>query len=227
MIFDQHSKIFKKFLRPLNIEEHVTNAANMHACKHHHPVLNERQVAQFLRGEATRKLKIEKKRWSRWEEEKPQLCMEVCDPRQQRMAQTLIQGQPIQDARVNNVVEYRPDHRTSRSILATVQEDRDEKIHCARGSCASLWETRMMANLGTSPIRSEQRGARSSAPTFQWLPDPWGSTLHEAGAPMGTPSLGAAAEIETSVNSKGWNWHDMPGETNDMKWFFPSLLKSL
>ena len=44
---------------------------------------------------------------------------------------------------------------------------------------------------------------------------------------MGTPSLGAAAEIETGVNSKGWNWHDMPGETNDMKWFFPSLLKSL
>ena len=29
----------------------------------------------------------------------------------------------------------------------------------------------------------------------------------------------AAAEIETSVNSGGWNWRDMPGETNDEKWF--------
>ena len=48
MIYDRHSKIFKKFLRPLNIEEHVTKAANMHACKHHHPVLNERQAAQFF-----------------------------------------------------------------------------------------------------------------------------------------------------------------------------------
>ena len=61
MIFDQDSKILKKFLRPLNIEEHVTNAANMYACKHHHPVRNEKQVARFLRGEATRKLKIEMK----------------------------------------------------------------------------------------------------------------------------------------------------------------------
>ena len=76
-----------------------------------------------------------------------------------------------------------------------------------------------MADFGTSPIRSEQRGARSSAPTFQWLPDPWGSTLHEAGAPTGTPFFGATAEIEASMNSGIWNWREMPGETNDEKWF--------
>ena len=43
--------------------------------------------------------------------------------------------------------------------------------------------------------------------------------LHEAGAPTGTPFLGATAEIETSLASGGWNWRDMPGETNDEKWF--------
>ena len=82
----------------------------MHACKHHHPVLNERQAAQFFKEEATRKLKIEKKQWSSWEGEKPQLCMEVCKPRPQRMAQTLIQGQPVQDASGDNEVAHRPDH---------------------------------------------------------------------------------------------------------------------
>ena len=76
-----------------------------------------------------------------------------------------------------------------------------------------------MADFGTSPIRSEQRGARSSAPTFQWLPDPWGSTLHEAGAPTGTPLFGATAEIEASMNSGIWNWHETSGETYDERWF--------
>ena len=31
--------------------------------------------------------------------------------------------------------------------------------------------------------------------------------------------MGAAAEIEASVNSGGWNWRDMPGESNDENWF--------
>ena len=43
--------------------------------------------------------------------EKPQLCMKGCKPRPQRMAQTLIQGQPVQDASGDNEVAHRPDHR--------------------------------------------------------------------------------------------------------------------
>ena len=42
---DQGSKIFKEVPTTPRQEEHVTKAANMHACKHHHPVLNERQAA--------------------------------------------------------------------------------------------------------------------------------------------------------------------------------------
>ena len=50
-------------------------------------------------------------------------------------------------------------------------------------------------------------------------PDPQSSTLHAAGAPTGTPFLGAAAEIEASVNLAGWDINKMPGETIDQKWF--------
>ena len=49
-------------------------------------------------------MKIEKKQWSRWEDDKPQLYMEVYDLRQQRMAQSKTQGQPVLDQRGSNVV---------------------------------------------------------------------------------------------------------------------------
>ena len=60
-------------------EEHVTETANKHAFKHHHPVLNERQVSHCSEVEATRKQKIEKTQWSSWEDLRPQLCMKAFD----------------------------------------------------------------------------------------------------------------------------------------------------
>ena len=152
MIFDQHSKIFKKFLRPLNIEEHVTNAANMHACKHHHPVLNERQAAQFFKEEATRKLKIEKKQWSSWEDEKPQLCIEVCHLDQQRMAHTLIQGATCTNASGDNEVANRPDHH--------------EQV-------GAFWQLSQKTDTLEAPLRKDLGRARESSQDGQlWhIPD--------------------------------------------------------
>ena len=220
MIYDQNSRVFKKFLRPLTVEELVSNAARLHACKHPHPVLTERQAARFYEIEATRRMRIEKKQWSSWEDDKPQLYMDAYDLRQQRMAQTLIQGQPVQDASGGNAVANHPDHDAQLGAFWQLsEEDRKLKIQKGKRILREHLEARMMAECGTSSIRPEPGGASSSASTFQWLPDPQGSTLHEAGAPTGTPFLGAAAEIETSVNSGGWNWRDMPGETNDEKWF--------
>ena len=220
MIYDQDSKIFKKFLRPLTMEELVIKAAELHACKHPHPVLNERQAAQFFGLEATRRLKIEKKQWSSWVNEKPQLYMEAYDLRQQRMAQTLIKGQPVQGASGDNEVANNPDHHEQLGAFWQLsEEDRKQKILKGKRILREHSEARLMAECGTSSIRPEPGSASSSVSTFQWLPDPRSSTLHEAGAPTGTPFLGDAAEIETSVNSGGWNWRDMPGKTNDEKWF--------
>ena len=36
---------------------------------------------------------------------------------------------------------------------------------------------------------------------------------------MGTPFCGVTAEIEASMNSGIWNWHETSGETYDEKWF--------
>ena len=80
-------------------------------------------------------------------------------------------------------------------------------------------EARQMTECGIQPIGNEPQDGTSSASSFQWLPDPSSSTLKQAGAPTGTPFLGATAEIEKSINEGGWNWRDMPGNSNDEKWF--------
>ena len=220
MIYDQNSKIFRRFLRSLTMEELVTKATKLHACKHHHPVLTESQAARFFEREATRKKKIEKEQWSSWEDDMPQLYMNMHDLRQQRMAQTLIQGQPVKDASSDNEVDNHPDHHEQFGAFWQLSaEDRKQKILNGKRVLREHLEARLMSDSRTSPIGPEPGGTNSSASTFQWLPDPQSSTLHEAGAPTGTPFLGAAAEIETSMNSGGWNWRDMPGESNDEKWF--------
>ena len=76
-----------------------------------------------------------------------------------------------------------------------------------------------MAESGMQPIGDEPQSGASSASSYQWLPDPSSSTLHEAGAPTGTPFLGATAEIENIITERGWNWRDAPGASNDEKWF--------
>ena len=220
MIYDPNSRIFRKFLRSLIMEELVTKTAELHACKHPHPVLTERQAARFFEIEATRRMRIEKKQWSSWEDDKPQLYMEAYDLRQQRMAQTLIQGQPVQDASGDNEVANHPDlHEQFGAFWQLSEEDRKQKILKGKRILREHLEARLMSDSRTSPIGPEPGGTNSSASTFQWLPDPQSSTLHEAGAPTGTPFLGAAAEIETSMTSGNWDWRDMPGETNDEKWF--------
>ena len=202
------------------MEELVTKSTKLHACKHHHPVLTESQAARFFEREATRKKKIEKEQWSSWEDDMPQLYMDMHDLRQQRMAQTLIQGQPVTDAGGDNEVALHPDHHDQFGAFWQLSaEDRKQKILKGKRILREHLEARLMAECGASSIRPEPGSASSSVSTFQWLPDPQSSTLHEAGAPTGTPFLGAAAEIETSMNSGGWNWRDMPGESNDEKWF--------
>ena len=146
--------------------------------------------------------------------------MDAHNLRQQRMAQTVIQGQPVQGASGDNEVANNPDHHEQLGAFWQLsEEDRKQKILKGKRILREHLETRLMSDSRTSLIRPEPGSANPSASTFQWLPDPQSSTLHEAGAPTGTPFLGAAAEIEASVNSGGWNWRDMPGETNDEKWF--------
>ena len=219
MIYDQKSKIFTKFLRSLIMDELVTKAARLHACKHHHPVLTERQAARFYEIEATRRKRIEKTQWSSWEDDKPQLYMDTHDFRQQRMAQSLIQGQPVHDPSGDSEVATQLDQEPLGAFWQLSEEDKKLKIQKGKRILREQFEARLMAECGTRPIGPEPRGASSSASSFQWLPDPSSSTLHEAGAPTGTPFLGAAAEIEASVNSGGWNWRDRPGDSNDEKWF--------
>ena len=98
-------------------------------------------------------------------------------------------------------------------------EDKKERIQKGKRILREQLEARLIAESGTQPIGNEPQGGASSASSFQWLPDPSSSTLHEAGAPTGTPFLGATAEIETSITEGGWNWRDMPGVSYDEKWF--------
>ena len=219
MIYDQKSKVFRKFLRALTADELVTHAARLHAYKHHHPILTESQASRFMEKEATRRKKIEETQWSSWEDGMPQLYMVTHDLRQRRIAQSEIQGQPVNHSSGDNVVETPVDPDSLGPFWQLSDEDKKQRIQKGKGILREQFEARLMAESGTQPIGNEQRGATSSASSYQWLPDPSSSTLHEAGAPTGTPFLGATAEIEASVNAGGWNWRDMPGESNDEKWF--------
>ena len=147
--------------------------------------------------------RIEETQWSSWEDDKPQLYMDAYDLRQQRLAQSQV---PVD-----------PDPHGAFWQLS--DEDKKERIQKGKRILREHFEARLMAESGTQPIGNEPQGGASSASSFQWLPDPSSSTLHEAGAPTGTPFLGATAEIENSITERGWNWRDMPGASNDEKWF--------
>ena len=112
MIYDQKSKVFRKFLRALTADELVTQAARIYACKHHHPILTEKQAAKSCEKEATRMKRIEETHWSSWEDDKPQLYMDAYDLRQQRLAQSQAQ----------------PDSDPSGSTWQMSEEDKKEKI---------------------------------------------------------------------------------------------------
>ena len=203
MIYDQKSKVFRKFLRALTADELVTQAARIYACKHHHPILTEKQAAKFYEKEATRMKRIEETHWSSWEDDKPQLYMDAYDLRQQRLAQSQAQT----------------DSDPSGSTWQMSEEDKKEKIQKGKRILREHFEARQMAECGIQPIGNEPQDGASSASSFQWLPDPSSSTLKQAGAPTGTPFLGATAEIEKSINEGGWNWRDMPGKSYDEQWF--------
>ena len=197
MIYDKKSKVFRKFLRALTANELVMQTVR---------TFNERQVARFCEQrekEETRMKRIEETHWSSWEDDKPQLYMDAYDLRQQRLAQS----------------KAHIDSDPSSSTWQMSAEEKEEKIQKGKRILREHFEARQMAECGIQPIGNEPQDGASSASSFQWLPDPSSSTLKQAGAPTGTPFLGATAEIEKSINEGGWNWRDMPGNSNDEKWF--------
>ena len=197
MIYDKRSKVFKRFLRALTAEELVMQAVR---------TLNERQAARFCdqsEKEETRMKRHEEAHWSSWENDKPQLYIDTYDFRQQRLAQSQAPG----------------DSDSRGSFWQLSDEDKRERIQKGKRILREQFEARLMAECGIQPIDNEPQDGTSSASSFQWLPDPSSSTLKQAGAPTGTPFLGATAEIEKSINEGGWNWRDMPGNSNDEKWF--------
>ena len=183
-------------------------------------MLTEAQAEKFFAKEATRREMIEKEQWSSWEDDLPQLYMDTSDLRQQRTLNTLIQGQPVHNPSEENEVARGPDLSDQLGEFWQMsKEDKKKAILKSKMVMREHLVNRMMSDPRTSPIGPEQKGASSSTSSYPWLPDPQSSTLNEAGAPTGTPFLGAAAEIETSVNLAGWNWREMPGDTIDEKWF--------
>ena len=181
MIYNQKSKIFRKFLRALTADELVIHAARLHACKHHHPILTERQASRFMQKEATRRKKIEETQWSSWEDDKPQLYMDAYDLRQQRIAQSMIQGRPENHSSGDNVVETPGDSDPYGSFWQLSDEDEKQRIQKDR-----IWrersKTRPWAKSGNEKINNEPQDGDASASSHQWLPDPSSSTLREAGA---------------------------------------------
>ena len=209
MIYAQKSKAFRRFLRALTADELVTQAARTYACKHRHPILTERQAARFYEMEEARMKRIEEAQWLSSQEDKPpKLYLDTYKFRQQRLAQSQAQ------------IHLDPNGST----WQMPNEDKEEKkyhdsVQKGRRISREHFEARQLAEFGIQPIGNEPQDGASSASSFQWLPDPSSSTLQQAGAPTGTPFLGATAEIEKSINEGGWNWRDMPGNSNDVKWF--------
>ncbi len=88
MIYDQESKVFKRFLRALTAEELVTQTVR---------IFNERQMAKFCEQrerEVTRMKRIEETYWHSWQEDKPKLYLDTYDFRRQRLAQSQAQKDP-------------------------------------------------------------------------------------------------------------------------------------
>ena len=98
-------------------------------------------------------------------------------------------------------------------------EGRKKAINKAKMAIYEDMMSRMLRDPDHSPIGPEPWPAGSSNSSYPWLPVPQDSTLREAGAPTGTPFLGAVAEIESSMKLAGWDLKEMPGETIDQKWF--------
>ncbi len=157
---------------------------------------NERQVAELFQQrekEETRMRRHEETHWTSFQEDKPpKLYMDKCDFRQQRLAQskTHIDPDPIGLTRQMS------------------NEDKEEKkyhdsVQKGRRILREQFEARQLAEFGIQPIGNEPQDGASSASSFQWLPDPSGSTPMKAGAPTGAPFLGATAEIEKSINEGG------------------------
>ena len=132
------------------------------------------------------------------------------DLRQQRMAQSLIQGQPVHDPSGDSEVATQSDQEPLGAFWQLSEEDKKLKIQKGKRILREQFEARLRAECGTHPIGPEPRGDNSSSSAFQWLPDPSSSMLHEAGAPMGTPFVGTAEEIEDDVSESEWNWRNMP-----------------
>ena len=220
MIYNCKSKTFKKFLRQLTPDE-LVQAASAHECKHWHPKLSDEKMAKLVAKEETRRAKVEKEQWGSWSEDKPQLYMDTYDLHQRRMLETAnALGRPISLPSDEGAPEYEPDPSVvGGGFWQLSREDRKKAILKGKKAIYEDLKSRLLRDPSTSPIGPEPRGASSSASSYQWLPDPQSSTLHAAGAPTGTPFLGAAAEMEASVNLAGWNVNEMPGETIDQKWF--------
>ena len=215
MIYNCKSKTYTKFLRRLTPDE-LVQAARAHECKHWHP-----KMAKLVAKEETRRAKVEKEQWSSWEDDKAHLYMDTYDLHQKRMLETAnALGKPISLPSDEETLEYVPDPSVvGGDFWQLPLEGRKKAINKAKMAMRENLMSRLLRDPVRSPIGPEPRAASSSTSSYPWLPDPQSSTLHAAGAPTGTPFLGAAAEIEASVNLAGWNVNEMPGETIDQKWF--------
>ena len=131
--------------------------------------------------------RIEETYWPSWQEDKPKLYMDAYELQEQRLAQS---KNPI-------------DSDQNGSTWQMSEEEKEEKIQKGKRILREHFEARQMAEFGIQPIGNEPQDGASSASSFQWLPDPSSSTLQQAGAPTGTPFLGATAEIEKSINEGG------------------------
>ena len=98
-------------------------------------------------------------------------------------------------------------------------DDQRKAIAKAKPAMREVLVNQLASNSGHPSTGSGPTGAPPGHPSYPWLPVPQGSTLHESGAPTGTPFLGTVAEIESSMRQGGWDVKDLPGETIDQKWF--------
>ena len=215
MIYNCKSKTYQKILRRLTPEEMV-RAAHEHKCKYWHP-----DMTKLAIKEERRKKKVEKEQWSSWDDDKAQLYMDTHDFRQKRLLETATDlAKASCPEHERETVEHVPDPNVVGGDFWQMPiEGRKKAINKAKMAIREDMMSRMLRDPDHSPIGPEPWPAGSSNSSYPWLPVPQDSTLREAGAPTGTPFLGAVALIESSMKRAGWELNEIPGETIDQKWF--------
>ena len=215
MIYDHQGKPFRRFLRRLTPDEMV-QAALVHKCKYWHA-----DMKKLNMKEDRRKERIEKEQWGTWEDDKAQLYMDTHDMRQKRLLETASDLAKASRAEHDReTAEPKQDQDAVEGNFWQMPADNKRKaIAKAKTAIREVLVDKLANNPGHPSTGSGPTGAPPGHPSYPWLPVPQGSTLHESGAPTGTPFLGTIAELESSMGHDNWELNDMPGETIDQKWF--------